>query len=192
MIKIGIVGPEAGKWKPEQISKARIIIRNILVAKDPYISFKQEGFYSIKDTVLVSGHCPKGGVDIWAEEIADELGIEKDIYIAETSQWKDEWDFNAELPIKLMGYRSRNIQIAEACDVLYCIVPYTCSPKEEDHPKFTKELEEMGIGWKYSDEPITFYKCKHCKKWGHPSNGGCWAKKKVRQLGKEVHLVVVE
>jgi len=192
LIKIGIVGPEAGKWKPEQISKARIIIRNILVAKDPYISFKQEGFYSIKDTVLVSGHCPKGGVDIWAEEIADELGIKKEIYPAEADKegkyhWDDKREFDpktydehimggafyfyAKLR-KLKGYRSRNIQVAEACDVLYCIVPRA------------KRLIDT----------TEYMFCKHCCEFGHPTNGGCWTLKYLRQHfpDKEVHLVVVQ
>ena len=194
MTKIGIVGPEESKWTPEQIPKVKQWIKNM---------FHALGF----DNVLVSGHCPKGGVDIWSEEIADELGIKKEIYPAEVNQWNDKVIIDAKSydehiitgafhviarSKRLKGYRSRNIQIAEACDILYCIVPCTCSPKEEDHPKFTKELEEMGIGWIYSDKPITFYKCKHCKKWGHPTNGGCWALLKAKELDKETHLVVIE
>ena len=200
-IKIAIVGCEENEWKPEQIPKVKQWIKNM---------FHALGF----DNVLVSGHCPKGGVDIWAEEIADELGIKKEIYPAEVNQWNDKKskdifvcnfdgctfegsegeiykhsDETGHMCINvsnkiLKGYRSRNIQIAEACDVLCCIVPWVNiealdNIHEDEPPPF----------------PITLSKnqyCIYCKQIGHPTNGGCWTMKKARQLGKEVHLVMVE
>ena len=145
--------------------------------------------------VLVSGHCPKGGVDIWAEEIADELGIKKEIYPAEADKegkyhWDDKREFDpktydehimggafyfyAKLR-KLKGYRSRNIKVAEACDVLYCLVPFRYTSPNYEDVKFNNDL-----------------RCIHCKKSRHPTNGGCWTMKCAKKLGKEVHLVVIE
>ena len=55
-MNIGIVGHEAAKFTPETEAKAKAIIRDLL--SDPL-------------SVCVSGHCHLGGIDIWAEEIAD-------------------------------------------------------------------------------------------------------------------------
>lgn len=59
--------------------------------------------------VVVSGHCPLGGIDIWAEEVAAELGLEKLIFPPAIQQWEG-------------GYKQRNLQIAQNCDKAYCLV----------------------------------------------------------------------
>jgi hypothetical protein len=179
MIKIAIVGPEESKWKSkEQIDKAKFEIRYIfgfIASNFPKASMK----YS--ELTLVSGHCHRGGVDIWLEAIADELGIKKEIYPAEVNQWEDKiirlsgfcnLD-NEDNKKYLKGYKSRNIQIAEACDVLYCIVPMRY------------------VGLNVDPYPKDLY-CRHCKIWKHPTNGGCWVMKYAKKLGKETHLVVIE
>jgi len=220
-MKIAIVGAEESKWKPEQKKKAKHFIRKLLFMR----------MLAGHLPVVVSGHCPKGGVDIWAEEIADELGIKKEIYPAEHKGWNDKiiWELEKEIPknyvvcenplvselkqndlqamkkdglkpianlgtwmdiphIELMtfhqlknlgyegvivgkqqrdfvspiklfeqvrivkkGYRSRNIQIAKACDVLYDIEPGT-----------------------------------------DVSSGGTWTMRYAKKLGKKVHLVVIK
>jgi hypothetical protein len=63
------------------------------------------------DTSLVSGRCHLGGVDVWAEEIADGLGLEKYIFPAVDHQWYGRG-----------GYKARNLKIAETCDSLLVIV----------------------------------------------------------------------
>ena len=64
-MRIGIVGHGTKKFTPETEKLAKDIIRKILLeAEDP---------------IMVSGHSPVGGIDIWAEEIAVELGIPMDI-----------------------------------------------------------------------------------------------------------------
>jgi len=98
-IRIGIVGAEEYKWTPQKKKIAKQKIREIL------LEYLRKGF----DVVLVSGRCPRGGVDIWAEEIADELGIKKLIFPPKKYSWY--W------------YKKRNIQIAENSDVLYDIEP---------------------------------------------------------------------
>jgi len=130
-MKIAIVGPELSKWKSkEQIKKAKDqILRCLLqnetlsktVALSEYLHAKFLGEFHetiiayekldkackdyLKSIVLVSGHCPKGGVDIWAEETADKLGIKKEIYLAETEQWPDSISHQIEIGI---GYKPEN------------------------------------------------------------------------------------
>jgi len=90
----GIVGHEAAKFTPETEAKARAIIRTIL---------EPEG------TVLVSGRCHLGGVDVWAEELCAKLGREMLIFPPAKLNWNE-------------GYRPRNIQIAKASDKVHVIV----------------------------------------------------------------------
>jgi len=241
-IKIAIVGCEESKWKLEQIPKVKSEIKCILLNNLSLADCLHYPPYECKSVILVSGHCPKGGVDIWAEEIADELGIKKEIYPAEVNRWVDWTGTQCErcgyidtkthkeyeklpiehkrylanhlkdcggrfLPFRKKGYRSRNIQIAEACDVLYCIVPriYCCKqcPKYKNcKSKCIRAFAEECYSGdeKYCQSPFrTRYKlqckitnCIHCSVHGHPTNGGCWTMKYAKKLGKETHLVVIE
>jgi len=129
-MKVAIVGAEESKWTEEQKQKAKESIARIFVNCVVFATglmdqrFIGKGDY--KYITLVSGHCHRGGVDIWAEHLADELGIPKEIYPAEVHQWNDlrpygelSDEMGRDDPARtLKGYRSRNIQIAEACDVL--------------------------------------------------------------------------
>jgi hypothetical protein len=169
-MRIAIVGPSEKKWKTkEQIVKAKKEIEYLLTLHHSKRVPSDLGFwYSYKDIVLVSGHCPKGGIDIWAETFADENLVTKKIFSAEVNQWEDKVVFLnpsgfQTIKDKRKGYKSRNIQIAEACDVLYCLVPL--------------DKEEY---------------CVHCNKENHPTNGGCWTLRHAAKLGKETHLVVID
>jgi len=149
-MKIAIVGAEESKWTKEQKKKA---IKKINGIFHSWRYATEENSPKLKSSLLlhitlVSGHCPKGGVDIWAELIADELKIRKKIYPAEVHQWGDkvtmipfselevaehkmdknllehkQGDYYYYRRFVQKGYRSRNIQIAENCDILYCINP---------------------------------------------------------------------
>lgn len=122
MRKVAIVGSEEQFWTPEQRTKVVKIIKRIY---DGYVVYGL-GTIDTKDIVLVSGGCPKGGVDIYAEIVADVLGIEKDIKYPEINQWEDKItydDSRINPPEIQLGYKSRNIEIAETCDILYCIDP---------------------------------------------------------------------
>ena len=96
-MNIGIVGHEAAKFTPETEATAKAIIRSLL--SEPL-------------SVCVSGHCHLGGVDIWAEEIADELGRPKIIHVPKTLQWEG-------------GFKQRNLAIAKDSDEVHCIVVTT-------------------------------------------------------------------
>lgn len=137
MKRIAIVGSSESHWKPEQRTKAVKKIREILVYETPkkIDPTGYDGEYKDRtDITLISGGCPKGGIDIWAEIVADTLGIGKEIFLPEVKHWSDSvvpttldkiypdgtHHYNTK---RLKGYMSRNMQIANACDVLYCIDP---------------------------------------------------------------------
>lgn len=92
--RIGIVGHEAAKFTKATEAMARELIRSLL--EDPC-------------SVLISGRCPLGGIDVWAEEEADAMGREKVIFPPRTNRW-------------LTGYKPRNEAIAATSDIVHCIV----------------------------------------------------------------------
>ena len=93
MARIGIVGHEAKKFTPETEAKAREIICSLLHSND----------------ILVSGGCHLGGIDIWAEEEADKMGLAKQIFLPAINKWEG-------------GYKQRNLKIAYNSDIVHCIV----------------------------------------------------------------------
>jgi len=103
-MKIAIVGADGKKWGSlGKVSKSNFLI---IVAKQLIEKILKDN----PGCTLVSGACPTGGVDIWAEEVADKLGVPKEIYPPRINKWE--------------GYKERDIKIAKACDKLACIEPY--------------------------------------------------------------------
>lgn len=98
-MNIGIVGHAAEKFDSRTEEIARRLIRRILTPPD-----------EVNNIIMVSGHSPMGGIDIWAEEIADELGIKKDLKIPRQNSWEGEY-----------GFKARNLDIARQSDILCCI-----------------------------------------------------------------------
>jgi hypothetical protein len=157
MKRVAIVGSSESHWTPEQRTVAVKKIKDILLDESNY----PEACPATPVT-LISGGCPKGGIDIWAEIVADTLGIGKEIFLAEVKQWDDSvvpttldkiypdgtHHYNTK---RLKGYMSRNIQIANACDVLYCIDPK-----------------------------------------GRKGGGGQWTMNYNKNLGKDTHHIVIE
>ncbi len=92
-MRVGIVGHEAKKFTAETEVKAREIIRSLLSEGD----------------ILVSGGCHLGGIDIWAEEEADKLGLKKEIHHPARMRWEG-------------GFKERNLKIARTSDIVHCIV----------------------------------------------------------------------
>jgi len=97
MAKIGIVGHGADKFSAATKDKAKDLIRKILTS-DP-------------TSILVSGHSPVGGVDIWSEEVATEIGIYMDLKIPRQKTWDAEY-----------GYKQRNLDIARDSDEVHVIL----------------------------------------------------------------------
>lgn len=135
----------------------------------------------------------QGGVDTEAEIIAAQLGVKTEIYPAKIAEdgkyhWEDRWitkkfqesivsdhladDIENRIRMRVKGFRSRNIQIAESSNIIYCLVP-------ENHQGLRKEIE-----CPYHENPIEGL--------GHPQNGGCWTIQYAKKLGKEIYLVVIK
>lgn len=91
---IGIVGSEAAKFTARTEAKARSAMRQVIASN--------------KATLVVSGGCHLGGIDIWAIEIAESLGIEPKVYYPKRRSWEG-------------GYKQRNMLIARAADLLVCV-----------------------------------------------------------------------
>lgn len=91
---VGIVGSEGAKFTSETESDARSIIVRLL---------------SEKNVIGVSsGHCHLGGIDMWAEEIGKELGLQLFIFPPKRKTWEG-------------GYKQRNVEIARAATEMHCI-----------------------------------------------------------------------
>ena len=121
-MNVAIVGSEEKYWEWHQrdfVIKEIVDILKVLDVDEP--------------PRLISGGCPKGGVDIWAEVVAITLGYPRTIFRPGVNQWEDGYDDGSLYdesgkllsydPHMLWGYKSRNIKIAEFCDILYCFDP---------------------------------------------------------------------
>lgn len=109
MKKVAIVGSREKHWTPEQ---RKIVIKKIKKALFENMTMIYGHYESVrnkKSVALVSGACPWGGVDIWAEVVADLYDIPKIIFSPKSNNWE--------------SYSERNLKIAEECDVLYCFQP---------------------------------------------------------------------
>ena len=95
--RIAIVGASERKVRPSKIDSYNRI-ESIL---------KRNGC-DANNCVIVSGHSPAGGIDIWAENIARQKNIPTDIYPAKVNN--------------ISGFYARNKQIANNSDILYNIV----------------------------------------------------------------------
>uniref|UniRef100_A0A6H1ZV72 Uncharacterized protein n=1 Tax=viral metagenome TaxID=1070528 RepID=A0A6H1ZV72_9ZZZZ len=157
-MKIGIGGPEEPGWTREQKEKVKMRIETI---------FYYHGYPQESSITLLSGHC--SGVDIWAEEIAKEMGIKTVIFKPQIKQWHD---FQL-----LKGYRSRNIDVAKESDVYYDIEP-------EGSCRHCR-----GTGLEVS-ELAHERKCRYCKGTGIYS-GGTWTMNYAKKLGKEACQIVI-
>ena len=92
------------------------------------------------------------GVDEIAEFVAKCLDVERTIFKTEQHNWE--------------GYKKRNMQIAQACDELYCITT-TLKPKGK--------------------------KCyHHDPSQDHTKTAGCWTMSEALKLGKPAQLMVVQ
>jgi hypothetical protein len=147
-MKIGVVGHESAKFTRSGKYRVCRAIRALLSA---------DGV-----TGVVSGHCHLGGVDIWAEKIGEQLGIERDIFAPKDLQWAT-------------GYKPRNIQIAETCDACYCFV--------------VSELPATYTGMRF-DTCYHCARAGRDGK-SHVKSGGCWTVNEAMRRGKDGHIVVI-
>lgn len=97
-MRVGIVGHGADKFTALGEKRARKLIRDLLIMSEA--------------TIMVSGHSPVGGIDIWAEEEASKLGLELDLKIPEINQWNPDG----------YGYKARNLDIAHSSYIVHVIL----------------------------------------------------------------------
>lgn len=93
-MRVGIVGHAEDKFTSVTRTKAIQLIKTLLESQDD---------------VLVSGRCPLGGVDVWAEVLADSMNMSKIIHPPSCNNWSQ-------------GYKPRNLRIARDSDVVHVIV----------------------------------------------------------------------
>ena len=185
-MKIGIVGADETKWS--DTAKPKLVIHSIIDHARCNHLMKENG--DIGDTfsgdaVIVSGHCPKGGVDIWAEEQAIRLGISMEIKHPicthpDSKRYAREifHDHLVEIQMEnkhywLYHYRPRNIQIVQAVDVLYTISP-KCICDEGFIPAVGEDIL-----------------CEKCKGTDRVYNGGEWTGNYAKELGKNVIFITI-
>lgn len=153
-MRIAIVGHEAAKFTQATERAARETIRRCIM-------YYAQQLDSAMPTV-VSGACPLGGVDIYAIEEAKLLGCPWREYPPAENNWD-------------RGFKPRNIQIAEDCDVALCIV--------------VKELPPSYTGRRFDH-------CYHCvgKKPPRPphiKSGGCWTLNRAARNGAQTYWRVL-
>lgn len=95
-MKLGIVGHEQAKFTHHTEALAREAIELAIDTFEP--------------EAIVSGHCPLGGVDIYAEEAAAARGLRMIVHAPQTFSWSGP-----------LGYRARNLRIAKESDLVLCI-----------------------------------------------------------------------
>ena len=151
---VGIVGSEGLYWTKCQRDLATLKITEIL------------GEYTTP--ILVSGGCHKGGIDIWAEDVARTLKINKYIFKPQVFQWSS---INTLDGKTLQGYKDRNIKIAEKSDIVYSIEP-------EYIDGITPWKNPVAFDWASNK----FYR----------KSGGMWTMRYTRNvLRKEGKLVII-
>lgn len=152
--KIGIIGHAANKFNEETKRIAENTIRGIIGCET-----------SKRGTpTIISGHSPMGGIDIWAEEIANEYGLPTEIKTPKQNSWDGEY-----------GFKARNIDIAKCSDIVHVIVVDT-------YPANYKGMKFEGC-----------YHCaKHPEmKAPHIKSGACWTGWKAVAMGKQLRYHII-
>jgi hypothetical protein len=148
MTSIGIVGSEEAKFTPETKATAIGIIRRLAV------------LHRDVDT-LVSGGCHLGGIDIWTEEVARDLGLKMVVHKPKVRKWEG-------------GYKQRNLAIVRDSDEVHCIT--------------VAKLPDNYTGMRF---PGCYHCERQMDHTSHVKSGGCWTMHKARSQGKPGILHVV-
>jgi hypothetical protein len=147
MVKIGIVGHCGEKFTEETKAKSIQLIYSILSSQ--------------KDAILISGHSPAEGIDVWAEEVAKNLRLQIELKIAEENVWYGEH-----------GNRKKFIDIARSSDDIHVIVVEKYPPNYT-HRKYKKCIHCLGA------------------RSAHVKSGTCWLGIYARKLKKRVQWHII-
>lgn len=136
-MKLGIVGHEAAKFTAFTRRQAWQEMWKVIDELQP--------------EMILSGECHLGGVDIWAHQLAEQLGIDFEAHAPEMLRWSDG-------PHGEKGFQTRNLEIAHRSDVVLVVV--------------VRELPPTYKGMRFDG-------CYHCDKPGrqhepHVKSGACW------------------
>ena len=105
-VKIAVVGSREGAWNKGNRAEAQATVG--------YFIGRASGQYmmaaSAKALTVISGACPKGGVDIWARDLCNAYGIDFIEYPPGFQVWGGK-----------NGYKARNDRIAEECDIMLVV-----------------------------------------------------------------------
>jgi len=154
-MNVGIIGHGSDKFDDMKKKVARDIIYSILKGDDV--------------DVLVSGHSPVGGVDIWAEEIAGQLGIATSIFAPKQHVWDAEY-----------GFKQRNLDIVNHSDVLYVILV-------RNYPQ-----GYSGRTWFKDGLPFCYNCERHHVPSDHVKSGACWTAWEAKKIDKEVYWYILD
>ena len=135
-MRLGIVGHAQEKFTPKTEAQAREAIWLSIQAYDP--------------THVVSGHSPMGGVDLYAEEQAEKMGIPTLIYAPTSHRWDGPG-----------GFKERNLRIAADSDVVLVVV--------------VRDLPPEFAGMRFNG----CYHCGD-RNPPHVKSGGCWTAWRAR------------
>lgn len=149
MSAVSIVGHGRDKFTAHGEARTRALIRDLLFGASS----------------VVSGHSPVGGIDIWVEEEALELGVALDIKEPAVLAWD---------PPSGYGFKARNLDIARAADECHIVLADSYPP-----------------GYNARRFPL----CYHCARsrpgTDHPKSGGCWTGNQALRLGKPTRWHIV-
>lgn len=101
--RVGIVGSEASKFDARTAELARREIHDFLL--------------HVGAETVISGACHLGGIDIWAIEEAQRLGLETIEHAPRIRSWSAPG-----------GFRDRNLAIARGSDIVLCVTVRTLPP----------------------------------------------------------------
>jgi len=148
-VLVAIIGHEAAKFTPEtKLAACRVIM----------------GLLNPSTSVLVSGRCPLGGVDVWAEICADKWGRAKRIFPPRHESWE-------------RGYKPRNLAIARTADVVH-VIALAAYPDTYIAERF----------------PYCYHCAKDdARQRGadHVKGGACWTARQAMALGKPAHWHII-
>lgn len=92
---------------PEQQHQAQRLVAMIVTSYRYLVQINDGTGNQFEHVAIISGESPRGGVDMFAHNYADHLGMEFKGYPPKNNRWEPE------------GYKERNEAIAQRCDVLY-------------------------------------------------------------------------
>jgi hypothetical protein len=148
-MKVGIVGNGEDKFTDLGADRAFELINNLALFAD----------------VVISGHSPLNGVDIWAEQAADEQRIPTDIKEPLQHRWDAPY-----------GYKARNLDIARESDIVHVVVA-NVYPNEYRGRRF--ELCYHCVRWLGEAAPE------------HVKSGGCWTGYEAIKAGNKAEWHII-